>query len=200
MYVPVYTTALAVRFSAPPLQPNYNLTPEPITKNVGDNIAITAISNNAATLKLYFNGAVIQTATAATTISANPPVVAGGLQKIVAEANDGTTDVRDTISFFVSGGVTVAPLPSGVTDGINYYASTDSVTLVLFAPNKNHILVLGDFNSWTQSTTYEMNQTPDGQRYWITIKGLTSGTEYAYQYLIDDSIQVADYNTEKVLR
>ena len=44
-----------------------------------------------------------------------------------------------------------------------------------------------------------MNQTPDGQRYWITIKGLTPGTEYAYQYLIDDSIQVADYNTEKVL-
>ena len=44
-----------------------------------------------------------------------------------------------------------------------------------------------------------MNETPDGLRYWITIKGLTSGTEYAYQYRIDDSIQVADYNTEKVL-
>jgi 1,4-alpha-glucan branching enzyme len=199
MYVPVYTTALAVRFSSPPLQPNYNLTPETITKNIGDNIAITAVSNNAATLKLYFNGAVIQTATAATTISANPPIVAGGLQKIVAEANDGTTIIRDTISFFISGSVTVAPLPLGVTDGINYYPSPDSVTLVLFAPNKNHILVLGDFNSWTQSTAYEMNQTPDGQRYWITVKGLSSGTEYAYQYLIDDSIQVADYNTEKVL-
>src|SRR5258708_32468437 len=94
MYAPVYTTALAVRFSAPPLQPKYNLTPETITKNIGDNIAITAVSNNAATLKLYFNGAVIQTATTATTISANPPIVAGGLQKIVAEANDGTTILR----------------------------------------------------------------------------------------------------------
>src|SRR5664279_2628755 len=98
MYIPVYTTALAVRFSAPPLQPNYNLTPETITKNIGDNIAITAVSNNAAALKLYFNGAVIQTATAATTISANPTVIAGGLQKIVAEANDGVTIIRDTIS------------------------------------------------------------------------------------------------------
>ncbi len=45
-----------------------------------------------------------------------------------------------------------------------------------------------------------MNETPRWLRYWITaIKGLTSGTEYAYQYRIDDSIQVADYNTEKVL-
>jgi 1,4-alpha-glucan branching enzyme len=59
--------------------------------------------------------------------------------------------------------------------------------------------VLGDFNNWVSSSAYQMNETLDGLRYWITIKGLTSGTEYAYQYLIDDSIQVADYNTEKVL-
>ena len=68
--------------------------------------------------------------------------MSGGLQKIVAEANDGVTIIRDTISFFVSGGITVAPLPPGVTDGINYYASPDSATLVLFAPVKIIFLFL----------------------------------------------------------
>jgi 1,4-alpha-glucan branching enzyme len=199
MYVPVYTTALAAAFTVPLMQPTYVPKPETITKIVGDNIAVTGVSNNPATLKLYFNGSVIQTALAATTVSANPQIVVGGNQTIVVQANDGTTTVSDTIQFFVSGGVTVAPLPPGVTDGINYYASPDSATLVLFAPGKNHILVLGDFNSWTQSSAYEMNQTPDAQRFWITIKGLTSGTEYAYQYLIDNAIQLADYNTEKIL-
>ncbi|MEO6812858.1 MAG: alpha-amylase family glycosyl hydrolase, partial [Ginsengibacter sp.] len=36
-------------------------------------------------------------------------------------------------------------------------------------------------------------------RYWLTLKGLTSGTQYAYQYLIDNNLQVADYNSELVL-
>ena len=195
MYVPVYTTALAVRFSAPPLQPNYNLTPETITKNIGDNIAITAVSNNAATLKLYFNGAVIQTLSAAT-ISANPAIVAGGLQIVVAEANDGTTDARETFSFFVP------PLPlAGLKEGINYEAGDTSVTLVLYAPSKTSVSVIGDFpgSNWTVQPQYQMTNTADGFYWTLRIKGLTSGTEYAYQYLIDDSIQVADYNTEKVL-
>jgi hypothetical protein len=56
MYVPVYTTALAVRITNPSFQPTYKPVPETITKNVGDNISVTAISNNSSTLKLYLNG------------------------------------------------------------------------------------------------------------------------------------------------
>jgi 1,4-alpha-glucan branching enzyme len=93
----------------------------------------------------------------------------------------------------------IKPLPAGIADGINYYPSPDSVTLVLYAPNKSQVIVVGDFNNWVNSSTYRMYETPDGLRYWITISGLTSGTEYAYQYVIDNSIQVADYNTQKVL-
>jgi len=44
-----------------------------------------------------------------------------------------------------------------------------------------------------------MNETPDSLRYWIRITGLTPGTEYGYQYVIDGSLILADYNTEKVL-
>ena len=60
---------------------------------------------------------------------------------------------------------------------------------------------MGDFpgSNWTVQPQYQMTNTADGFYWTLRIKGLTSGTEYAYQYLIDDSIQVADYNTEKVL-
>jgi hypothetical protein len=44
-----------------------------------------------------------------------------------------------------------------------------------------------------------MNKTPDSNYYWLQINGLTAGTEYAYQYVIDDTLVLADYNTEKVL-
>jgi hypothetical protein len=71
--------------------------------------------------------------------------------------------------------------------------------LVLFAPLKQYIYVEGDFNDWQLSSRYLMNVTPDKQRFWVRITGLKAGTEYAYQYLIDGSLKVADYNCEKIL-
>ena len=65
------------------MQPTYLPQPETITKVVGNTIPMTGISNNAATLKLYFNGTVVQTATAATTISATPTITTTGNQELV---------------------------------------------------------------------------------------------------------------------
>jgi glycosidase len=90
-------------------------------------------------------------------------------------------------------------LPPGVVDGINYEPGDTSAILVLYAPGKSSIYVIGDFNNWTQSSDYLMNVTPDGNRFWKGITHLTPGFEYAYQYLIDGTLRVADYNTEKIL-
>ncbi|MEO8110285.1 MAG: alpha-amylase family glycosyl hydrolase [Ginsengibacter sp.] len=201
MYIPVYTVSLSTRLTVPLMQPTYIPVPEMITKNVGDNIAITGVANIPSTLKLYFNGTVIKTALNATTISANSSIVVGGNQTIVLEANDGTTIKTDTIKFFVSGGVTVAPLPAGVRDGINYNSNNTSATLVLYAPGKTRIGVIGELagSNWSEQSQYEMSNTPDGNYWWITINGLTPGTEYAFQYLVDGTIKIAEPYTEKVL-
>lgn len=200
MYVPVYTAGLAAKFTIPFKQPTYIPQPEPITKNVGDNISMTGVSSLPATLKLYFNGAVVQTALSATTISATPTIVVGGTQTLVVEANDGTTTKTDTIRFFVSGGVNIAPLPAGARDGINYNGST-SATLVLYAPSKGRVSVIGEFtgSNWVEQSQYQMNKTPDGNYWWISINGLTPGNEYAYQYLVDGTLKIADPYTEKIL-
>ncbi|MDQ6762809.1 MAG: alpha-amylase family glycosyl hydrolase, partial [Bacteroidota bacterium] len=201
MYIPVNTSALAVRFTLPLIQPTYIPTPVTITKNIGDNIAMTAVANIPSALKLYFNGTVVQTATNATTISANPVIAVGGTQVLVTEATNGGVTVADTIKFFVSGGVTIAPLPAGVRDGINYNSNNTSATLVLYAPGKMRVSVIGEFagSNWTEKSQYQLNNTADGNYWWITLNGLTPGTEYAFQYLVDGTLKIAEPYTEKVL-
>ncbi|OJV98027.1 MAG: hypothetical protein BGO52_10445 [Sphingobacteriales bacterium 44-61] len=201
MFIPIYTNDVAIRFSAPPFQPIFVPAPEPLTKTVNDNISLTANSNKAATLNLYLNGTLIQTAAGATTISANPTLTAGGNTTIIAEAVDGATVTKDSVKFFVTGGVPVAPLPAGAKDGINYLPNNTSVVLVLYAPGKNRVSVIGEFpgNNWTEQISNQMNKTPDGNYWWLQIDGLTAGMEYAFQYLVDGTLKIADPYTEKVL-
>ena len=169
MYIPVYTTALAAVLSNPPKQPTYIPKAEPISKVVGNTVAITGGSNNAATLKLYFNGALIQTAAAATTISVapGPTITAAGIQTIMLEANDGITTKYDTIKFYVAGPVNTAAVPAGLRDGINYESNNTAATLLLYAPGKSRVCIVGDLpgNSWEENSTFQMNRSPDGN-YW----------------------------------
>jgi 1,4-alpha-glucan branching enzyme len=201
MFVPVYTNALAIRINTPFFQPTYNRTPEPITKNINDVIPITAVSSANATLSILFNGSVVQTALNAQTISATPTIVAPGNQQIIVKADNGTTVTYDTLNFFVNGSVNVAPLPAGVQTGINYGSDNKSVTLVLYAPGKSRVCVIGEFtgSNWQEQSQYQMNKTPDGNSWWITINGLTAGQEYAYQFLVDGTLKIADPYTEKIL-
>jgi 1,4-alpha-glucan branching enzyme len=200
MYVPVYNSNLAVRIDQPASQPKYVPVPETQTWVVGSGFIIIANASKPSAMKLYHNGAVIASASNVQTISGNSSVTVVGNQQIVAEANDGTTTKYDTLNIFISpSGSPVVALPEGVRDGINYEAGDTSVTLVLRAPGKNKATIIGDFNNWVQSINYLMNKTPDGKFFWLRVHPLTAGTEYAYQYIVDDSIKVADPYAEKIL-
>jgi 1,4-alpha-glucan branching enzyme len=199
MYVPVYTTSLAGQFTLPPFQPTYTPGPQPISVGVGSPLPIKFLTNKSANLNLYINGASVANASSADSLQYQLTPTAAGNQQIIATANDGITNVADTFSFYVGGAVNIAPLPAGVQEGINYLPGDTSVLLVVNAPLKHKFVVVGDFNNWTQQPAYQMNETPDSNSWWLQINGLTPGTEYAYQYVIDDTLQLADYNTEKVL-
>lgn len=198
MYLPVVGSGLQVRIQEPFSQPTFIPSPEPVIKNVGENVNITALASASASMSIIFNGTTVATQSAQQ-LNASPRITRSGEQKIVVTATDGNLSVRDSLIFFVTDPPAILPLPAGVKDGINYEAGDTSAILVLFAPAKNNIYVLGDFNNWTQSTSFLMNKTADGNRHWIRITGLKPTTEYAYQYLVDGTLKVADYNTEKVL-
>ena len=202
MFIPIYSNELQVRFSEPPYQPTSTPTPEPINLQVGQTLPVTAITSlSATTLRLFHNATQIQSGSNVTTLSANVPVTASGDQTVIVEAVSGAISKRDTLRFFVSGGVTTAPLPAGVRDGINYEQGNTSVVLVLYAPGKSRVSVIGDFpgSNWLEQSAFAMNRTQDGNYWWLRITGLTPGTEYAFQYLVDGTLKVGDPYAEKVL-
>jgi 1,4-alpha-glucan branching enzyme len=122
--------------------------------------------------------------------------------KIVAVTQSGATRV-DSANFqqLQTPPIVNQPVPAGTKDGINYNSST-SVTLSLLAPNKRFVYVIGDFNNWELRPEYFMKRDSlkaDSVRWWLTIDGLTAGQEYAFQYLVDGELRLADPYTEKTL-
>ena len=204
MFVPVYAAGgNYVQFTNPFIVPTNIISNEAVTATQNQSFAATAVaSTTTGILNMYFNGTKIAgPVTGASTITVNPTVTSTGNQELISELIVGGVSYYDTIKFYVSIPVVTAPLPAGVKEGINYDANCSSVTLVLFAPNKTNAMVLGDFmgSNWAAQSAFQMNRTPDGNYYWLTINGLTSGTEYAYQYLVDNSIYIADPYSEKIL-
>ncbi len=88
--------------------------------------------------------------------------------------------------------------PSGLQDGINYIDDS-TVTLILFAPGKNTVHAIGDFNNWQVVENSRMTLSEDGERFWITVPDLEPGKPYAFQYLIDESIRIGDPYSELIL-
>lgn len=200
MYVPVYDNGNFARIDEPFSKPTYNRVLVPIEKQFGDPIIIIGNTNNAANLKFFHNNTLIGEALDATTLTANSTLIEGGNQKFIFEATFGTSNiVKDSIQFFLPGPANIAPLPQGIGDGVTYLPGDTAAYLVLFAPGKTRVSIIGDFNNWTETQEGQMNKTPDGERYWTRIGKLIPGAEYAYQFLIDGAIRVADYNTELVL-
>ena len=96
--------------------------------------------------------------------------------------------------------------PAGIVSGINYDENDPTkVTLCTYAASKTapaqHVFVIGDFNDWAVSNTYQMKQ--DGNYFWLEISGLNPRQEYAFQYLVvrADGVvkKISDLYSEKVL-
>ena len=88
---------------------------------------------------------------------------------------------------------TIAELPAGVVAGINYHPTDLSkVTLALEAPGKEYAYVVGDFSNWEVNENFKMNQTSDGEYFWIEIDELETQKPYVFQYWIDGAVKVGD--------
>ena len=200
MYVPVYDNGNFARIDEPVSKPTYIRTISSIDKQFGDQLTITGNTNNSGNLRILHNNKVIGTASAASTLSANATLSEGGNQKFIFEATfSGNSVVTDSLQFFLPGPAVTAQLPDGIGDGITYLPGDTAAYLVLYAPGKSRVAVLGDFNNWTETQEGQMNKTPDGNRFWIRVGKLIAGAEYGYQFLIDGALRIADYNTELVL-
>ena len=193
IFVDAYQGGSAVRLTQPASGGN----PQFVAPNVALNVA--GSSAQAANLVLTLNGVQVAQAANATTISGSATPTQTGRNVLRLTAGTGATAVSDSVILVVRPTVTVAALPAGAKEGVTYLPGGTSVILALTAPNKQFVYALGEFNNFQTTTSGFMNKTPDGKQWWVQLNDLTPGQEYAYQYLVDGTLRVADPYTEKVL-
>ncbi|RYY32092.1 MAG: alpha-amylase, partial [Sphingobacteriaceae bacterium] len=87
---------------------------------------------------------------------------------------------------------------TNLKEGVTFINNGTSALLRLYAPNKLRVSVIGEFNSWNATAT-PMTKMADGVSWWARVDNLDPNTEYAYQYLINGTLKVADPYTEKIL-
>jgi len=188
IFVNVYEAGLSVSFSQPQQFP--------VIIQIDEFFVAEVNANEADSVFLFMDGNLLKKAAGEYLIDT---ITATNFGKflIKAMAANQTGTVADSFYYHVRPAVTVETLPAGIRDGINYTGDQTAV-LSLFAPYKNFIYVIGDFNDWDISQDYYMKRTPDGQRYWVEINGLIPGKEYVFQYYIDSEIKVGDPYADKV--
>lgn len=195
IFMPIYTNNLSVQFTSPSQRPQ-------LFESTGQQLNISFEASSEANLELMINDVSVANATAATELTHNFTVNQAGKIWIKAMATDGNVTAMDSFYVLVHEAPTVQAVPGNTQDGITYLSAT-SARLVLFAPDKKRVYLIGDFNNWELDPTYQLNRTADGSRYWIDLSGLTPKEEYAFQYWIEDNtgkvVSVGDPYAEKVL-
>ena len=120
---------------------------------------------------------------------------------LIADNGEGLSDTTNTMVIVRADQHINNPRPAATRDGINY-VSNSSVRLSLFAPYKEFVYVLGDFNDWSPSADYLMHKETHGADstwFWLEIDDLSPGQEYAFQYLVDGDLRIADPYSELTL-
>jgi len=159
--------------------------------NIGQPILVKAASSSPATLFLYDNGIQIATTSNAELLQHTLNVSTTGIHKVEFVATNATESDTSTFSYIVPGNVVSQDPPAGTEWGINYLTNT-SVRLALYAPNKQVVYVLGDFNNWQPNTSQQMKRSLDGKLWWLDITGIQPGQPVRFQYLVDGNLRIAD--------
>jgi 1,4-alpha-glucan branching enzyme len=161
----------------------------------GEEIAVTGSGLNADGLRLYLNDVlVLETTELSLNHTFNAP--ASGSHELRLEAYSGAVVESQSISFYIREAPETAERPAHLRLGANVI-DDHTATLVLQAPNKEFVYVLGDFNDYAPNPESQMKK--DGEYFWLTVENLVPGEEYAYQYYIDGELRLADPYTNKVL-
>ncbi|MGL5920215.1 MAG: alpha-amylase family glycosyl hydrolase, partial [Bacteroidales bacterium] len=174
--------------------------------NPGSVINVSFISTTASQLKLFINDTnsePVKTIASGNELNHTLTLEAGDYN-IIAQAENGGKIQQDTSYICVREYSVREARPANITEGINYNPD-GSVTFCIYAPKKDNIILLGDFNDFKPSNKYLMKYDQTGpplgklRYFWITIPGLDPNKEYAFQYLVDGTIRVGDPYCEKIL-
>jgi 1,4-alpha-glucan branching enzyme len=184
--------ALAVKIIKP--------TAKTLVVKQGDIIDIQAASSKNGVLTITDNGSQIATASNAKDITNLLTVSQAGSHTVEFKCVAGAETNTESFTYINAPNVTIANPPTGLVLGWNKSTvDTTSMILLLDAPGKSFVYVIGSFNNWVVDGKYLMNKSVNGNQFWLKIDGLNFKNNIFYQYLIDGAIKIADPLSELVL-
>lgn len=161
----------------------------------GENINFSTTTNEDATIQLFQNNTLLST-TIGTVLNHEIEASSGDYWLKAVATTSGET-IADSVYVSVANPVVSRTIPSSLVEGINYNESDPTkATLVVYAPQKERIHIIGDFNEWLPNNSYMMYR--DGNYFWLTIDNLVANREYIFQYLIDGQIRIGDPYADKI--
>lgn len=191
IFVDLATSAIDLMVSSPMASPTF--------ADAGGTVQFTASTCGPADYTLFINDVVEHTTTNSTLFEYDY-LVAGAPGSVVnsrLEVTDGVTVNKQEFDIHVRTPVVETPRPEGIIDGINYDVDPTKATVSLWAPFKTNVYLVGDFNDWMINPAYLMKK--DGEHFWFELNDLTPGVEYGFQYLVEESIWIADPYADKIL-
>lgn len=167
-----------------------------VSQNESIEIEVLASAESEFTLKI--NEIEIETQTNISSYSYTHTVTESeGIVPVEIEATNGTNTEIVSFEYVVRANTQEVALPAAINKGINYHSDDNTkVTLCLEAPLKSSVYVLGDFNDWKIDPSYSMQK--DGDFFWLEVTGLEPNQEYRFQYMVDETIFVADPYSDKI--
>jgi len=199
LFIQIFKTGVKVKILEPSQLPFYPLS--------GEKINFVLVSDGTDSLQFLLNSEIIKT-TYSDTSRITITVSGSGRQTIKYRAFSNGEVFSDSSHFIIRKDLTFEDLPVGMKTGINYI-DDNTVILALYAPNKNFVYTIGDFNNWefdpdTSSgwafdDQYYMKLTSDSTIFWTTLTNLTPNKEYRFLYLVDGTLQIADPYSDKIL-
>lgn len=153
----------------------------------GGSLNITANNTNGnASYNLKANGVSISSNPSTTSFSFNHTGITSN-QAYELDITQASITQTKKFNVIVNPGILSQALPSGLEDGINYNSSdATKATLVLDAPGKDFVYVAGSFNNWQPNSSHAMKKDATTGKFWLELTGLSSGTQYTYQYWVVD--------------
>lgn len=169
-----------------------------ILVNQNDQIQIIGTASDAANFTLNISGIIVDIQAGILTYNYTHTVTeSSGKVDVTLSATDGIETIEKGFTYTLRSLTIAEGRPPGIIAGINYDSDNTMVTLCLQTPNSTSIYVIGDFTNWEINPAYQMKL--DGEHFWLEISGLEEGQEYAFQYLVDESVYVADPFADKIL-
>ncbi len=212
IFVNIYEPGLSLVLNTPTVNNNFSdPLRSPVFVSQGDSLDISAetveLGTQTSSIKLYIND---QLKLESTTQNLEYIFIAdeysSGVNNVTIIAED-TAAVSDTVDFVIMrnpAARNVAP-PYQIRHGINYPQNSNPGILSLYAPKKEFVYLIGEFNDWKADTNYFMNRyevTPDSVIYWIEMPIMFVDAPYygySYQYLVDGEIRIPDPYAELIL-